>query len=156
DRAQAELARSVHRQRLPLGRPPSARVPAGSRPAAGREPGGARGVRCRRRRALPPRSPGRAGCLRRCGDRLGTPAWFRTALTRVSREDSRDAYSIRGMAWGTVELEPEVRDWLEGLSATQFATAAFYVDLLVEHGTLLGEPYTRQFGGKLRELRFHL
>ncbi|MDQ2789901.1 MAG: addiction module toxin RelE [Pseudonocardiales bacterium] len=60
------------------------------------------------------------------------------------------------MAWGTVELEPEVRGWLEGLSTTQFATAAFYVDLLAEHGPLLSEPYTRQLDGKLRELRFHL
>ncbi len=57
------------------------------------------------------------------------------------------------MAWGTVELEPEVRDWIEGLSTTQFATAAFYVDLLAEHGPLLSEPYTRQLDGKLR---FHL
>lgn len=60
------------------------------------------------------------------------------------------------MAWGTVELEPEVRDWLEALSAKQFATAAFYVDLVAERGPLLGEPYTRQLDGKLRELRFHL
>jgi Phage derived protein Gp49-like (DUF891) len=60
------------------------------------------------------------------------------------------------MPWGTVELEPEVRDWLEGLSTAQFATAAFYVDLLAERGPLLGEPYTRQLDGKLRELRFHL
>jgi hypothetical protein len=60
------------------------------------------------------------------------------------------------MTWGTVELEPEVRDWIEGLSTTQFATAAFYVDLLAEHGPLLSEPYTRQLDGKLRELRFHL
>ena len=37
-----------------------------------------------------------------------------------------------------------------------FATAAFYVDLLAERGPLLGEPYTRQLDGKLRELRFHL
>lgn len=57
------------------------------------------------------------------------------------------------MHWGTVELEAEVRDWLEGLSATEFATAAFYVDLLAEQGPLLGEPYTRQLDGKLRELR---
>lgn len=57
------------------------------------------------------------------------------------------------MAWGTVELEPEVRDWLEGLPARQFATAAFYVDLLADQGPLLGEPYTRQLSGKLRELR---
>jgi hypothetical protein len=60
------------------------------------------------------------------------------------------------MAWGTVELEPEVRDWLEGLSTVAFVTAAFYVDLVAERGPLLGEPYTRQLDGKLRELRFHL
>jgi hypothetical protein len=65
-------------------------------------------------------------------------------------------YSIDAMAWGTVELEPEVRDWLEELSTVAFVTAAFYVDLLAERGPLLGEPYTRQLDGKLRELRFHL
>lgn len=57
---------------------------------------------------------------------------------------------------GTIELEPEVRAWLEGLSTVQFATAAFYLELLAEQGVLLGEPYTRQLDGKLRELRFHL
>jgi hypothetical protein len=72
------------------------------------------------------------------------------------KEISDRGYSIRGMAWGTVELEPEVRDWFEGLSATQFAKAVFYVDLLAEQGPLLTEPYTRQLDGKLRELRFHL
>ena len=36
------------------------------------------------------------------------------------------------------------------------ATVAFYVDLLAEEGPLLGEPYTRQLDGKLRELRFRL
>jgi len=60
------------------------------------------------------------------------------------------------MAWGTVELEPEVRAWLEGLPTAAFATAAFYIDLLADQGVLLGEPYTRQLDGKLRELRFHL
>ncbi|HZA16734.1 MAG TPA: type II toxin-antitoxin system RelE/ParE family toxin [Pseudonocardiaceae bacterium] len=38
------------------------------------------------------------------------------------------------------------------MSTTQFATAAFYVDLLAEQGTRLSEPYTRQLDGKLREL----
>jgi hypothetical protein len=60
------------------------------------------------------------------------------------------------MTWGTVELEPEVLHWLEGLPTQQFATAAFYVDLLADQGPLLSEPYTRQLDGKLRELRFHL
>lgn len=60
------------------------------------------------------------------------------------------------MPWGWVELEPEVRDWLESLPTRQFATVAFYIDLLAEQGPLLGEPYTKQLSGKLRELRFHL
>nr|WP_198144264.1 type II toxin-antitoxin system RelE/ParE family toxin [Parafrankia sp. EUN1f] len=46
--------------------------------------------------------------------------------------------------------------WLGQLPTEQFATVAFYVDLLAEQGPLLGEPYTRQLDGKLRELRFHL
>ena len=66
------------------------------------------------------------------------------------------AYSINAMAWGTVELEPEVRDWLEQLPTDQFARAAFYIDLLADEGPLLSEPYTRQLDRKLRELRFHL
>ncbi|WP_344876915.1 type II toxin-antitoxin system RelE/ParE family toxin [Nonomuraea antimicrobica] len=60
------------------------------------------------------------------------------------------------MAWGSVGLEPEVREWLEKLSAESFARAAFSIDLLAAEGPLLGEPYTRQLDGKLRELRFYL
>ncbi|MGH3460105.1 MAG: type II toxin-antitoxin system RelE/ParE family toxin [Kribbellaceae bacterium] len=60
------------------------------------------------------------------------------------------------MSWGTVELEPEVRDWLEGLPSDLFGRAAFYIDLLAERGPLLSEPHTKQLDGKLRELRFHL
>jgi len=60
------------------------------------------------------------------------------------------------MIWGTVEIEPEVTRWLEGLSDEDFGRAAFYVDLLEREGVHLGEPYTRQLRGKLRELRFYL
>jgi hypothetical protein len=60
------------------------------------------------------------------------------------------------MAWGTVELEPEVRDWLKQLPTDRFANAAFYIDLLADEGPYLSEPYTRQLDRKLRELRFHL
>ena len=63
---------------------------------------------------------------------------------------------IAGMSWGSVELEPEVRDWLQGLSGAEFGHAAFYVDLLAERGVFLSEPYTKQLDGKLRELRFDL
>ncbi|KAF0849368.1 type II toxin-antitoxin system RelE/ParE family toxin [Nocardia caishijiensis] len=60
------------------------------------------------------------------------------------------------MNWGEVELEPEVDEWFDSLVQDDQETAVFYVDLLAEHGALLGEPYTRQLQGKLRELRFYL
>ncbi len=60
------------------------------------------------------------------------------------------------MTWGTVELEPEVTRWLQGLSDEDFGRAAFYVDLLERDGVHLGEPYTRQLRGKLRKLRFYV
>lgn len=63
--------------------------------------------------------------------------------------------NIAGMAWGEVELEPEVSEWLEGLDDQRWAQAMFHLDLLEDRGVLLGEPYTRQLSGKLRELRFY-
>ena len=78
----------------------------------------------------------------------GHPEW-RSPRTRIW-------YSINAMAWGLVELEPEVADWLESLPTANFATVAFYIDLLADQGPLLSEPYTRQLDGKLRELRLHL
>jgi hypothetical protein len=51
------------------------------------------------------------------------------------------------MAWGEVELEPEVSEWLEGLDDQRWAQAMFHLDLLEDRGVLLGEPYTRQLSG---------
>jgi hypothetical protein len=59
------------------------------------------------------------------------------------------------MAWREAELEPEVRDWLEGLDDQRWAQAMFHLDLLEERCALLDEPCTRQLSGKLRELRFY-
>lgn len=56
----------------------------------------------------------------------------------------------------TVEIEPEVRLWLDNIPARQFVIAEQKVDRLAENATTLGEPYTRHLGGKLRELRFDL
>ena len=55
-----------------------------------------------------------------------------------------------------VELEPEVRSWLDRLTDRDFGRVDFLVGLLAEHAEDLGEPYTRHLGGKVRELRFHL
>ncbi|MGW6964833.1 type II toxin-antitoxin system RelE/ParE family toxin [Streptomyces zaomyceticus] len=46
--------------------------------------------------------------------------------------------------------------WFLGLTHSHRGTVAFNVDLLADHGVHLGEPYTRQLSGKVRELRFHL
>lgn len=58
--------------------------------------------------------------------------------------------------WGTVELEPEVAEWVRALPDDEFGRVEFYIDLLAERGVHLDEPYTRHLGGKLRELRFYL
>ena len=49
-----------------------------------------------------------------------------------------------------VEIEPEVRSWLAGLSDHDFGRVDFLVGLLAEHADDLGEPYTRHLGGKVR------
>lgn len=55
-----------------------------------------------------------------------------------------------------IEVEPEVRSWLDGLPLEQYARAEAAADLLAERAETLGEPYSRHLGGKTRELRFHL
>jgi hypothetical protein len=60
------------------------------------------------------------------------------------------------MSWGTIEAEPEVRDWLLSLEDEDFGQVERYIDLLAEQGVHLAEPFTRQLRGKLRELRFYL
>ncbi len=58
--------------------------------------------------------------------------------------------------WGSVELEPEVRDWIVALDGTEADRVRFHIDRFAELGPLLDEPHARQLDGKLRELRFHL
>jgi hypothetical protein len=60
------------------------------------------------------------------------------------------------MARYIVEIEPEVRQWLDSLSDHDYGRAEFYADLLADNAETLGEPYSRHLDGKVRELRFHL
>jgi len=53
-----------------------------------------------------------------------------------------------------IEIEPEVRQWLELLSDAQYDKVERAADTLAAQPTLLGEPYSRHLGGKVRELRF--
>jgi hypothetical protein len=57
----------------------------------------------------------------------------------------------------SVELEPEVEEWLLALPDDQFGGAAFYIDLLEQKGIHLPFPYSSHLHrGDLRELRFYL
>ncbi len=58
--------------------------------------------------------------------------------------------------WGEVEMQPEVRVWHRALDEGSRSRVDFYIELLRHEGPMLGEPYTRQLDGKLRELRFRL
>jgi hypothetical protein len=60
-----------------------------------------------------------------------------------------------GKLW-CIEIEPEVRQWLELLSDAQYDKTERAADMLAAQPTTLGEPYSRHLGGKLRELRFTL
>lgn len=55
-----------------------------------------------------------------------------------------------------IELEPEVREWLDALPRVQYRTVERHADRLAEQPTTLGEPYSRHLDGPLRELRFFL
>jgi hypothetical protein len=55
-----------------------------------------------------------------------------------------------------IEVEPEVRSWLDSLPLEQYAKVEAAADLLAERAEILGEPYSRHLCCKTRELRFHL
>jgi hypothetical protein len=55
-----------------------------------------------------------------------------------------------------IELEAEVRQWLDSLSLTDYLRVMKLADFLADHAETLGEPQTRHLGGKLRELRFSI
>ncbi|WP_305782803.1 type II toxin-antitoxin system RelE/ParE family toxin [Symbioplanes lichenis] len=55
-----------------------------------------------------------------------------------------------------IELEPEVREWLDTLRLKDYAKVEAMADIFADRAETLGEPYSRHLSGKTRELRFHL
>jgi len=55
-----------------------------------------------------------------------------------------------------IEIEPEVRHWLDSLSDRDYLQAEHAAERLLDAPTTLGEPYARHLGDGLRELRFWL
>ena len=54
------------------------------------------------------------------------------------------------------ELEPEVRDWLDGLSDSDFKRVDEVCGMLAEKGTGLGGPWSDHLDGAVWELRVRL
>jgi hypothetical protein len=55
-----------------------------------------------------------------------------------------------------IEIEPEVRRWLDTLSDRDYLVAEHAAERLLDAPTTLSEPYARHLGDGLRELRFSL
>jgi hypothetical protein len=64
-----------------------------------------------------------------------------------------DIYGARVDRLYTIEIEHEVRAWLESLPAKHFLKVDEYVGLLAEYATSLGMPYARYLGDGVGELR---
>lgn len=55
-----------------------------------------------------------------------------------------------------IELEPEVREWLDLLPARHYGHVMRVADRLADAAETLGEPLSRHLRGPVRELRFDL
>jgi hypothetical protein len=56
----------------------------------------------------------------------------------------------------SVELEPEVEQWIDALNVTEFAVVLVHVERLADRGNVLRMPASRALGDGLFELRFDL
>src|SRR5258708_35463150 len=54
------------------------------------------------------------------------------------------------------ELEPEVRDWLDSLSDSDYKRVDEVAGMLAEKGTSLGGPWSQHLEGQVWELRLRL
>jgi hypothetical protein len=55
-----------------------------------------------------------------------------------------------------VELEPELEEWLDGITLREFASVLPRIEQLGERGSALRMPASRSLGEGLFELRFDL
>ncbi|HST86562.1 MAG TPA: type II toxin-antitoxin system RelE/ParE family toxin [Kineosporiaceae bacterium] len=78
----------------------------------------------------------------------------RSRVVELSKKPG--SHAVNAVAWGSIELETELSEWLKRLPARHLATVAFYLDLLARQGPRLSWPHVRQLDSKLRKLRFHL
>ena len=74
---------------------------------------------------------------------------------KKSRRKPEHIDIISDVGW-TVELEPEVEEWLDTLSPKEFALTLPHIERLAEQGNRLRMPASKPLGDGLFELRFDL
>lgn len=95
--------------------------------------------------------PENGGLLRLTDRHLG-PSVQRWSRSPLGLYNSLYIRSV-SVPW-QIEIEPEVRQWLELLPDRHYDKAERVADMLASRPTTLSEPYSRHLGGKVRELRF--
>jgi hypothetical protein len=93
----------------------------------------------------------------RCGP-VKVRVWERERCQKTCRSlrDGRQRARVTSFMMSTwsIEMEPEVEEWLASLGTRQFASAASRIDYLSEVGTQIQLPRSRPLGAGLFELRF--
>ena len=80
--------------------------------------------------ATPRRTAGEGLALKVRYEAKRADAPLQEAERRSCRHTVSGMLSVLGVAWGSVELEPEVRDWILALPDAEFGRVEFYIDLL--------------------------
>lgn len=77
-------------------------------------------------------------------------------MRALQQRDNMNVVSDEGVEDWALEIEPEVRTFLESLTPRQYAQADASVDLLLDAPTTLGEPHAKHLADGLRELRLRI
>lgn len=85
-----------------------------------------------------------------------SPSPIPVTRTRPPPHRQQPPYAQLVTARWTIEVEPEVRDWLNTLPVSHYRMVERHADRLAESPTPLSEPYSRHLQGAVRELRFIL
>lgn len=88
---------------------------------------------------------------------MDNPTGIRASAEGLSAAE-RTVTSVSGQEQGLhrFEVEPEVRDWLEGLSDSDYKRVDEVAGMLAEKGASLGGPWSEHLDGQVRELRLRL
>ena len=104
-----------------------------------------------RRWRRPVKASTRAG-----GGPYATSSPYATAGTLSAVVSTVSGVSDQNRELHRFELEPEVRDWLDGLSDSDFKRVDEVCGMLAEKGTGLGGPWSDHLEGAVWELRVRL